>query len=526
MPVQHKLYSYEYDTSGNQTKKTEQAGGETYVTTYAYDALNRLTGTTEPDGTATAYSFDNNGNISGKTITSATGAASSITYTHNAANQLTGQSKTVGGSSVGAVAYTYDQNGNRIKAVNSGQYGTDVLNYTYDEWNRLTGFSKNGTAVASYTYNAHNERTSKTVDGVTTKYYWDDSGYVLNEGSGTGITASNFIGVDGIFRRQAGSSTYQLMKNGHGDVTRLLAGSTVSQSYDYDAYGLQKEESTSDANPLRYCGEYTDEETGFIYLRNRYYDPSTERFISEDPAQDGTNWYAYCGGNPVNRWDPLGLEYGKLRDFVEDYNVAFNGNVSIKLGELDGKGFAYVTLGDYQRTFYFDGTILSDGIYDAETDSYMNQEYLQVADNIDGTLYLQRSDFVAAMRMTEDGTATVNVSDEFQVSSTLAIIDFATYVKDAASSGGDIMDISNLIGISSTMGKVFRNAVVAGNLTNRLKFEKVLSAGKYRAESVTVKRGDYTRQVLTLYGTDSNTKGYQYYVKQAFFKGIPSAPET
>ena len=182
-----------------------------------------------------------------------------------------------------------------------------MLNYTYDEWNRLTGFSKNGTAVASYTYNANNERTSKTVDGVTTKYYWDDSGCVLNEGSGTGITASNFIGADGIFRRQAGSSTYQLMKNGHGDVTRLLAGSTVSQSYDYDAYGLQKEEDATDSNPLRYCGEYTDEETGFIYLRNRYYDPSTERFISEDPAQDGTNWYAYCGGNPLRYVDPLGL---------------------------------------------------------------------------------------------------------------------------------------------------------------------------------------------------------------------------
>ena len=28
--------------------------------------------------------------------------------------------------------------------------------------------------------------------------------------------------------------------------------------------------------------------------------------ISEDPAFDGFNWYAYCGGNPLNRWDPSG----------------------------------------------------------------------------------------------------------------------------------------------------------------------------------------------------------------------------
>ena len=41
-------------------------------------------------------------------------------------------------------------------------------------------------------------------------------------------------------------------------------------------------------------------------MRARYYDSTTGRFISEDPAFDGFNWYAYCGGNPLNRWDPSG----------------------------------------------------------------------------------------------------------------------------------------------------------------------------------------------------------------------------
>ena len=44
-----------------------------------------------------------------------------------------------------------------------------------------------------------------------------------------------------------------------------------------------------------------------IYLRNRYYDSSTGRFITEDPAKDGTNWYSYCAGDPVNFVDPWGL---------------------------------------------------------------------------------------------------------------------------------------------------------------------------------------------------------------------------
>ena len=54
-------------------------------------------------------------------------------------------------------------------------------------------------------------------------------------------------------------------------------------------------------------GEYFDAETGFIYLRARYMNPETGRFISEDPVSDGVNWYAYAAGNPVRYSDPSGL---------------------------------------------------------------------------------------------------------------------------------------------------------------------------------------------------------------------------
>ena len=60
-------------------------------------------------------------------------------------------------------------------------------------------------------------------------------------------------------------------------------------------------------NPFRFAGEYNDDETGLIYLRNRYYDSNTGRFISEDPAMDGNNWYIYCNNNPINFVDPWGL---------------------------------------------------------------------------------------------------------------------------------------------------------------------------------------------------------------------------
>ena len=46
-----------------------------------------------------------------------------------------------------------------------------------------------------------------------------------------------------------------------------------------------------------------------MYLRNRYYDTATGRFITEDPVKDGLNWYSYCSGNPILLVDPLGLEH-------------------------------------------------------------------------------------------------------------------------------------------------------------------------------------------------------------------------
>ncbi|MGH9222656.1 MAG: RHS repeat-associated core domain-containing protein [Acidimicrobiales bacterium] len=55
-------------------------------------------------------------------------------------------------------------------------------------------------------------------------------------------------------------------------------------------------------------GEYTDAETGFTYLRARYYDPGTGQFISRDPltAMTGSP-YTYVDGNPLNAVDPTGL---------------------------------------------------------------------------------------------------------------------------------------------------------------------------------------------------------------------------
>jgi len=113
--------------------------------------------------------------------------------------------------------------------------------------------------------------------------------------------------------------------NAHGDVVQLAnAAGTVTKEYQYDSFGVEIEPEENDNNPWRYCGEYFDKETETIYLRMRYYSPKTGRFLTEDPAYDGLNWYTYCSNSPVMRIDPWGLE-----DVILTYIAEKNGGTAI-----------------------------------------------------------------------------------------------------------------------------------------------------------------------------------------------------
>ncbi len=102
----------------------------------------------------------------------------------------------------------------------------------------------------------------------------------------------------------------------HLGTPQLLTDAAGQQALEmeYQAWGAAREILTQAAqsaglrNPLRFQGQYHDDESGLHYNRYRYYDPDTGRFISRDPIGllGGMNVHTYAP-NPVEWVDPLGL---------------------------------------------------------------------------------------------------------------------------------------------------------------------------------------------------------------------------
>lgn len=273
-----KTYSYSYDNADN---IISVSGSDNIA--YTYDDLYRLKTYTQ-NGVTTTYNYDSRNNLISETKVNF-----SKQYEYSGDNRL----KKVVENGV-ETEYSYDLNGNLINR------GYDE--FGYDANNRMI-YSKIAGIETSYEVGLDEIRVSKTTGNVTTTYGTDENGKVITENS------DEIINGHAPLAKKSGAAYYYYIYNGHGDVVMLLdENGNTKNTYEYDPWGSITTQTETIDNSIKYAGEYFDDETGLIYLRNRYYDPSVGRFISEDPIKDGMNWYAYCGGNPVNFIDSSGLE--------------------------------------------------------------------------------------------------------------------------------------------------------------------------------------------------------------------------
>ncbi len=217
--------------------------------------------------------------------------------------------------------YAYEDAGDRLLSFDGEKMVYDAVgNPTTYRGKSLTfgkGRQLNSYDCIRFTYDLRGRRQCKG----DTAYYYDGDGKLLREGNYLEFIYDD-TGIAGIHYCYR---TYFFRKNAQGDVIALVdnSGQTVVQ-YVYDAWGNHlvlkpdgSENTRSDfignINPIRYRGYYYDKETGLYYLKSRYYDPETGRFINIDDTDyldpdtiGGINLYAYCNNNPVMNVDPDG----------------------------------------------------------------------------------------------------------------------------------------------------------------------------------------------------------------------------
>jgi RHS repeat-associated protein len=168
----------------------------------------------------------------------------------------------------------------------------------------------------------------KEFEGKVTEFVWDGDDLVhervSDAATGKLQPLVTWVFEPGTFAPVAkfeGKKRYSVVTDALGTPTMLMTeAGKLAWKAQLDLYGAPREERAGireadrATNPLRYAGQYHDEETGLSYNRFRYYDPETGRYISQDPIRlrGGSALYGYVT-DPLRWGDPFGLGPCKLQ---------------------------------------------------------------------------------------------------------------------------------------------------------------------------------------------------------------------
>ncbi|MFC5912441.1 RHS repeat-associated core domain-containing protein [Streptomyces pulveraceus] len=314
MTAAGKTTLYDYDTSS--ILKSVTSGDQ--AVTFGLDAVGREKTAALPGGITRTTTLDKTGTI--KNISYAKGAADigDLSYTRDVRGLQTGLSGTLASvalpaAETGAVfgkdnrlttfngrSFTYDADG-RLK--------TDgVRDYTWNARGQLSGLTKAGQS-SSFGYDALGTRSTRTVGRTTNKFLTDGSNPLVEQ-NGTGDTTATVAtsGLDEFLTRTENGATQVYLTDALGSVIGLAnSDGTIATRYTYDPNGQATTTGTASSNPYTFTGRENDG-TGLLYYRDRYYDPETGRFISQDPIGQagGTNLYQYALSSPTTYTDPSG----------------------------------------------------------------------------------------------------------------------------------------------------------------------------------------------------------------------------
>ncbi|MBI5874381.1 MAG: RHS repeat-associated core domain-containing protein [Deltaproteobacteria bacterium] len=315
-----KTVTYTYDKLNRISTVTNNWSNQT--ATYAHDSAGRMTSFKNFNGITTTYKYDNANRLTNINIPNiASYAFTTIDANGNRTNTTQTEPFTATSLAQGNTAYTYNTQKNRLLTVgwaapttftydNEGQLSSGYANlYGFDYEHRLTG-----TSTDTYYYDGAGRRLQATRSGVITRYIYDAAGNLLAETDGSNnITKYYIYGGAGLLAMVTpANQTYCYHFNAVGNTIAMTdINKTIVNKYSYDPFGNILNEQETITQPFKFVGQFgvMTESNGFYYMRARYYDPNTGRFISEDPLGFGggdVNLMGYVFNNPVNLVDADG----------------------------------------------------------------------------------------------------------------------------------------------------------------------------------------------------------------------------
>lgn len=327
-------HAFAYDALNRLTNLMGKAGGNTTIANYHYTlgASGNRIGLSELSGRAAAYAYDDIYRLIGETI-SGVAQSAAISYVYDAVGNRMTRSSTLPTVPAATQSYnsndwldndTYDNNGNTKQSA--------AVAYSYDFENRIVGTS-NGTQII---YDGDGNRVGETVAGATTRYLIDTnnlSGYaqVVEElYIGGAVKTVYSFGHELISIRIPGTGVAYYGFDGHGSVRYLTnPAGQITDTYDYDAFGILIARTGTTPNPYMYCGEQFDPDLGLYYLRARYMNPGSGRFWTmDDDEADGVDpielhKYLYVHANPFNNIDPTGHGLNELMASISAQVIIF-----------------------------------------------------------------------------------------------------------------------------------------------------------------------------------------------------------
>jgi len=320
------LYSTDFtprDDLGRITQKVETIGGGTDTYGYTYDPVGRLTDVTKNGLAFAHYEYDANGNR-----TTWTDPWGSGTATYDDQDRL---------QTYGDLSFTFTDNGELLSKTD----GTATVLYDYDVVGNLLGVTLADGIRIDYVLDASNRRVGKKIDGVLVEgFLYQDRINPIAELDGTGNVRTLFVygsrpNVPDYMVR--GGQTYRFVSDHLGSVRLVVdtGDGSVVQRIDYGPFGRILLDTNPGFQPFGFAGGLYDHQTGLVRFGARDYDPETGRWTTKDPIGFGsgtTNLYGYVLGDPINRFDPLGLY--SWDDFLQDaanFSAGFGDTITFGL---------------------------------------------------------------------------------------------------------------------------------------------------------------------------------------------------